>query len=136
VISTSNAFFLQRKRTFNEYLWKAILSSHQKAQIARMSAYIRPGTTVIDVGANVGFFARDFARKVGVVLAFEPQSVPRSILTVASFFKRNQNLAILPFALGETSGAIPLAFLSRRRAMWGSIWRRFLTSLICRSGLR
>jgi len=122
VISTSSAFFLQRQRTFNEYLWKAIFSSHQKAQIARMSAFIRPGTTVIDVGANVGFFARGFAREVGaggVVLAFEPQSVPRSILTVASFFKRNQNLAILPFALGETSGAIPLAIPFKKKGNVG-----------------
>jgi len=118
MITREDAFFLQRKRTFWEYLWKAIFSRHQKTQIAQMSQHITPGSCVIDVGANVGFFTRGFARatgKEGVVLAFEPQTVPRSILTTASFFKRNQNIQILPFALGETAGmltlSIPLARL-------------------------
>ena len=76
-----------------------------------MSRYIEPGSCVIDIGANVGFFTRGFARatgKDGVVLAFEPQTVPRSILTTASFFKRNQNIHILPFALGELAGLMTL----------------------------
>ena len=76
-----------------------------------MSRYIKPGSCVLDIGANVGFFTRGFARAAGdngVVLSFEPQTVPRSILTVASFFKRNQNIQILPFALGDTSGMLTL----------------------------
>jgi len=112
MITREDAFFLQRKRTFWEYLWKAIFSRHQKTQIAQMSQHITPGSCVIDVGANVGFFTRGFARatgKEGVVLAFEPQTVPRSILTTASFFKRNQNIQILPFALGETAGMLTLS---------------------------
>ena len=111
MITRQSAFFLQRKRTFWEYLWKSIFTQHQKAQINQMSRYIEPGSCVIDIGANVGFFTRGFARaagKDGVILAFEPQTVPRSILTVASFFKRNQNIQILPFALGETSGMLTL----------------------------
>lgn len=111
MITRANAFFLQRRRTFTEYLWKAVVSRHQARQIAFMSGYIKPGSLVLDIGANAGFFARGFARAAGpdgVVIAFEPQSVPRSILTVASFFKPNRNIIILPFALGETAGTARL----------------------------
>lgn len=112
MIDRTTAFFLQRRRTFVEYLWKAVFSRHQARQIAQMAAFVSPGDVVIDVGANVGFFARGFARAVGeegAVLAFEPQTVPRSILAAASFFKRNQNIVLLPFALGEARGHQTLA---------------------------
>lgn len=44
--------------------------------IARLAPLVAPGTLVVDVGANVGFFTRRFARWVGPagrVLALEPE---------------------------------------------------------------
>jgi FkbM family methyltransferase len=45
---------------------------------------IQPGWTVLDIGANIGFFSLTFARSVGPagrVLAFEPQPTIHDILT-------------------------------------------------------
>ncbi len=110
MLTRENVFYLQKRRTFIEYLFKAVFTQPMKQQIDQMSRYIRPGTCVIDIGANAGFFARCFSRHVGdgVVLAFEPQSVPRSIMTVASFFKRNRNIILFPMALGRATGLLEL----------------------------
>jgi len=46
--------------------------------IDRLRSFVPPGTTVIDVGANIGFFTRRFARWVGPdgkVIAIEPEPV-------------------------------------------------------------
>src|SRR5258705_13696425 len=39
--------------------------SHWEAsEVAALKTFVRPGTTVIDVGANIGFFTRRFAEWV------------------------------------------------------------------------
>ncbi|MEQ1897822.1 MAG: FkbM family methyltransferase [Vicinamibacterales bacterium] len=46
--------------------------------VAALRAFVQPGTVVVDVGANVGFFTRRFARWTGPggrVLAIEPEQV-------------------------------------------------------------
>ena len=53
-------------------LYKAIFEA---GSINQLQQFVTPGSTVIDVGANVGFFSRRFARWVsdgGRVLAIEP----------------------------------------------------------------
>jgi FkbM family methyltransferase len=97
-------------RTAKEYLWKAIFSNDKARDADHMAKYIVPGTCVIDVGSHVGYFSRRFADKNpgGMVVAFEPQSVPRSIATVASFFRRQRNIVQLPLALGCSPGLVEL----------------------------
>lgn len=48
----------------------------EATEIAQLRPFVRPGTTVIDVGANIGFFALRFADWVsapGKVIAIEPE---------------------------------------------------------------
>jgi FkbM family methyltransferase len=55
--------------------YKAILDAPHLEVLAKL---VRPGTTVIDVGANVGFYTRRFARWVrpgGEVIAIEPEDL-------------------------------------------------------------
>lgn len=96
--------------TAREYLAKAIFTNDKAKDADMMVQYIVPGTCVIDVGSHVGYFSRRFADRNpgGLVLAFEPQSVPRSIATVASFFRRQRNIVQFAMALGATPGIAEL----------------------------
>ena len=96
--------------TAREYFFKALFTNDQAKDADAMVHYIRPGSCVIDVGSNVGYFSRRFADKnpTGMVVAFEPQSVPRAIATVVSFFRRRRNIVVLPFALGAAPGLLDL----------------------------
>ena len=119
MLTRENVFYLQKRRTYVEYLFKAVFTQPMKTQIDQMARYIVPGSCVIDIGANAGFFAHRFSKYIGdgVALAFEPQSVPRSIMTVASFFKRNRNIVLFPMALGQATGLLKLKipFKSRHK---------------------
>ena len=88
---------------------EATLTGGPAKKIDPIMPYIAPGSTVIDIGASMGFFSRRFARKAGLVIAFEPQGMSRAIMTVASFFRRNQNIMLMPFALGAQDGLLPLS---------------------------
>jgi FkbM family methyltransferase len=97
-------------RTAREYLFKAIFTNDKAADADMMAKYIVPGTCVVDVGSHVGYFSRRFADRNpgGLVLSFEPQSVPRSIATVASFFRKQRNIVQFPLALGKAPGLLEL----------------------------
>lgn len=65
----------------NAYLaYKRLLEA---GQVNRLAAYVMPGSTVIDVGANIGFFTTRFALWVGPqgrVVAIEPETINASRL--------------------------------------------------------
>lgn len=74
---------------------------------AAVMAWIVPGSTVIDVGANIGFFTIDFARRVGPtghVVAFEPGH--RNVETLRWNLERAKitNVDVVEAALAERSG--------------------------------
>ncbi len=68
------------RRTFRSYL-----STPKEPETARLfKEVIRPGDTVVDIGANVGFFSLLAARLVGTagrVYAFEPEPQNFALLT-------------------------------------------------------
>jgi FkbM family methyltransferase len=108
-------------RTATEYLFKAIFTNDKAADADRMAQYIVPGTCVVDVGSHVGYFSRRFADRNpgGLVLAFEPQTVPRSIATVASFFRRKRDIVQFPLALGGQAGLLELKIPIKRKGQMG-----------------
>lgn len=74
---------------------------------AALMAWITPGSTVIDVGANIGFFTVDFARRVGPsgrVVAFEPGG--RNVTTLRWNLERAgiDNVVVVEAALADRSG--------------------------------
>jgi FkbM family methyltransferase len=68
---------------------------------------IRPGMTVIDVGANIGLYALFFAQLVGpagAVYGFEPDPDLYGALARARQLASRENLHAFPLALGDRAG--------------------------------
>jgi FkbM family methyltransferase len=79
--------------------------------IAKISKNIRPGMTVLDVGANIGLHTLIFAHLVGIrgrVVSVEPQESVRKRLLKNIELNSFNNICVLPCALGarEESGYI------------------------------
>jgi len=89
--------------------WLAPGGERYEAQLrSMMQAIVRPGDTVWDIGANVGFYTEMFADWVGAegrVCAFEPAAACFAALSrrVAS----RRNVSLFSFALGAEDGSVP-----------------------------
>jgi FkbM family methyltransferase len=71
--------------------------------------YLRPGMTVVDVGANIGVHTVYFARTLGPdgqVFAFEPQRILYQILCGNIALNQHNNVVALNAGLGAQSGNI------------------------------
>jgi FkbM family methyltransferase len=68
----------------------------------------RPGTTAIDVGANVGMFTVPLAGRAARVLALEP--APPNVDRLEENLRRNglTNVVVRPVAVGEAAGTLVL----------------------------
>lgn len=105
-IAAKDLFVVGPSGTALDHLFKATFLNKKSGDAKLVAAYIEPGTTVIDIGSNVGNFSRVFAdaNPGGMVLAFEPQSMPRAIAATASFFRRARNIVTFPMSLGPEPG--------------------------------
>jgi FkbM family methyltransferase len=66
--------------------------------------HLKPGDTVLDIGANIGYFSLFCAKLVspsGWVIAFEPGQYAFDLLTKNKQLNKLNNLAIYPAGLGE-----------------------------------
>ena len=79
----------------------------------RAFARVRRSELLIALGCTLGVLV--LGPIGGLVLAFEPQSVPRSVSTVASFFRRQRNIVQFPFALGHEPGLLDLKIPIKRK---------------------
>jgi FkbM family methyltransferase len=87
----------------------ALLSGgFEQAETEWLLARVRPGTTAIDVGANVGMYAVPLALAAGRVLAFEP--APDNVRRLRENLALNglENVTVRPIALGERAGELLL----------------------------
>ncbi len=85
---------------------------------------ISKGGTVIDVGANIGYYCLPFARAVGPrgkVFAFEPEPVNLAFLRKNVEANGYKNVTVVPKAVGERSGTTPL-FISDYNVGGHQIW--------------
>lgn len=83
-------------------------------EIETAEKFIQKGDTVIDVGANVGFFTLIFARaagREGKIFAFEPEPHNLSLLKKNIEANNYKNITIVDKAVGEKSEKVKL-FLS------------------------
>jgi FkbM family methyltransferase len=67
----------------------------------------RPGMTVVDVGANVGYFsliASDLVGSDGRVIAIEPNSENCRLVLLSMLANKSENIELLPVALDRKQG--------------------------------
>lgn len=79
----------------------------EAGSLSALAALIPPGSVVIDVGANIGYFSVHFGRRVGsagTVLAFEPGRENVALLRWNVRRARLQNVRIVEAALGDHDG--------------------------------
>jgi FkbM family methyltransferase len=96
---------LKRDIHFSRWVEQARRLDHDQPVLQKLAPYIKPGTTVIDVGAAIGdhtrFYLDRLAGTPGNVVAFEPHRVQFECL------KRNCPEAInYCSAVGETEGTV------------------------------
>jgi FkbM family methyltransferase len=78
-------------------------------EIAFMAQHVRPGDTVLDIGAYVGPYSLLASRLVGrggLVFAFEPDPVARRLLMRNLALNEADNVIVLPWAVSDRDGSI------------------------------
>lgn len=87
-------------------VWKALSDRCERALLSRL---IRPGMTIVDVGANIGIYTRFFselAAASGHVYAFEP--APSNYKRLQENAEHFANVSLNQSAVGDSSGTIRL----------------------------
>lgn len=86
---------------------------HEKETMARLDQLVKPGMTMLDVGAHVGYYSARYARVVGEggrangrIIAFEPH--PRTFHVLQQNVKPFANVQPVQAALAETEGTAVL----------------------------
>jgi FkbM family methyltransferase len=93
----------------------------ERFEAAQFAESIRPGMTVLDIGANIGYYTLLAARGVGPsgrVYAFEPDARSRSGLERNLRLNQMGNVTVIPKAVSDTAGRQPL-YLSDSAAKSG-----------------
>jgi FkbM family methyltransferase len=109
--------FTVRVHYVHEWIAQRLITDggYEAAEIATMCALLRPGDTVLDVGANIGVHSMHLSRAVGptgIVHAFEPD--PANVKLLRRNLERNgcANVVVHPYGLAAEGGAHTL-FLCR-----------------------
>lgn len=83
----------------------------EKSELAFVERYIKPGMTVLDLGAHHGLYTLLASKCVGTsgkVFAFEPSPRERKALRRHLFLNRCQNVVLESLALGKENGEVDL----------------------------
>ena len=91
----------------------------ERSELRLFRQNLRPGMTVVDMGANVGFYTVPFSRSVGPggkVYAFEPDPFCAALLRERSRRMRLTNVRVENVALGAREGEATLFCSNRDRA--------------------
>ena len=94
-------------------------------EAAFLARWLRPGMTVLDIGANLGVYSLAMARLVGPqgqVFSYEPATETRRLLAISKAENSLDNLHIVAAALsdGEREGHLVLAASSELNTLHGS----------------
>ncbi|WP_085909247.1 FkbM family methyltransferase [Kiloniella majae] len=105
-----NNLTFRQKLTWLAHAWKAIAFQHHKELAAPFSRYINKDSTVLDIGAHAGQFAKLFAGLApnGRVISFEPGSYARAILSRVVSLRNLKNVEIKPLAVGSQKSSFIL----------------------------
>jgi FkbM family methyltransferase len=107
---------LERRHGFrtmvDDPLWfrlELLTGRHEAETVQQLARLVKPGMTVLDIGAHVGYYTRFFARQIGTsgrVYAFEPH--PHTFGILHSNTARLSNVTLVQAALAETAGTAEL----------------------------
>jgi len=89
----------------------AWLGTLERSKLAHFVAHVKPGSTVWDIGANVGLYALASARAVGssgAVVAFEPFERNLEFLRRHKEINHLDNLSIVHAAVFDRTGALQM----------------------------
>jgi len=82
---------------------------YEPYQTSLVKKWIKPGNTVLDIGANIGYYTLIFARLVGNqgrVFSFEPEPTMFSILTENVALNSYPNVTMLQKAVSDKDGTM------------------------------
>ncbi len=102
VLGLNNYLYLVSKIFFFMYKIKVLKGKPDFDCHYYVKNFIKQGDTVLDIGANLGYYSVIFAKltgRSGKVLAVEPVSEYRNVLTKNT--RCYKNVEIIPFALGK-----------------------------------
>jgi FkbM family methyltransferase len=86
-----------------------VYGEYSEHEISLLLRLVRPGITVVDVGANIGTHTIPFAKAVGdagAVVAFEPQRLVFQILCANVALNSLANVRAFQYAVGEEQDTI------------------------------
>jgi FkbM family methyltransferase len=81
-----------------------LVSQYQKRDREAAYRYVKRWRRALDVGANVGIFANDFATRFEEVVAFEPMPTTRQCLSL----NVPSNVRVEPFAIADAPGVLEM----------------------------
>jgi FkbM family methyltransferase len=115
------AWFLAR----SDHMSAAVVyGGFELAESAFAGRFLRPGMTVLDIGAHHGFYTLFFSKLVGPtgkVIAFEPSPRERRALRLNVGLNRCKNVVIQGLALGNKEGESNLYVVNRHETGCNSL---------------
>lgn len=112
------------------FLWQRLGLGRRAPEteyVYHLPQLVRAGDTCIDIGANLGYYARTISRLAGPagrVYAVEPVAPIRKVLS--RNLRRCGNTEILPFALGAAAGPVRMGNDSARENGYFGTGRNFV----------
>lgn len=86
-----------------------LTSRHEKETITILDHLVKPGMTMLDIGAHVGYYSCRYAQAVGSngrIFAFEPH--PRTFATLQKNVEKYTQVTAVQAALSESEGSAEL----------------------------
>ena len=83
----------------------------ERDSVERVRAVVKPGMTVVDIGAHIGYYTRLLADLVGPsgrVLAFEPNPENFSVLQKNMTLPKYRHVELFNYAVGAEESMLPL----------------------------
>lgn len=100
-------FLYQRMFPLYNILYPAFKKRQDAVEISWMRRLVRPGSNVLDIGANIGFYTSllsDLIGSEGHVHAFEPDAV--NFKHLAAVAGQRKNVTLVPKAVSDCSGEL------------------------------
>ena len=92
-----------------KYIYFLYKNIFERKEIALINKMVKPGMTVLDIGANIGFYTLLLSELVGnkgKVYAFEPEK--NNFKNLKKLCSKKKNIVLNNVAVGEISGDIDL----------------------------